>query len=246
MRYQPVLLLLALAVSAGCRFPPFALQPTDAPAPPTSAPPSVRLPTVPLPTATPLPTQSPSPTPFVPFEAQITADNVNVRANPGRLFAVVMNVKRDTTFVVLGKAPGEEWIYVQAQDETTGWVFARFLQANVDLRAAPLLQPVDVQVVRGQVVDALFQPVSGIQFALTKGSGRTDAMTGDDGVFYAFLPTTASGTWTVSYTAIDCSSNRMDAECRCKDGVCGAVFPPQQTLTLPQSEMLAFVWREIQ
>jgi uncharacterized protein YgiM (DUF1202 family) len=188
----------------------------------------------------------PSPTPFAPFEALVWVDNVNLRTNPGKLFLVILSLEKDTPLQVLGKSPGGEWIFVKTQDNTNGWIFAQLLQSVVDLQEAPLLQPLDVQEVRGLVADAASRPVSGIQFAITQGGNRTDAMTDDSGGFFAYMPLTAAGTWTVSYAAIACTSNTMDADCNCKGGFCGSVDPVMQTLTLPQTEMLKFSWREIQ
>ena len=47
-------------------------------------------------------------------------------------------------------------------------------------------------------------PISGVQFAITQGSGqneqRNDAMTDAAGEFIAFMPLSVSVTWDVSYT----------------------------------------------
>ena len=91
------------------------------------------------------------------------------------------------------------------------------------------------------------QPVSGIHFAMTKGPGddppRTDAITGSEGMFYAFLPLGADGAWDLYYTAIACTSNVMDENCDCLSGVCGQPYPSDLIVTLPIYEPLKFIWR---
>jgi SH3-like domain-containing protein len=199
------------------------------------------------PTATTQPTSTsiplPTATPFVPFKAVTLSDYVNVRANPGLLFAVNMNVPKDTAFTVLGKAPGGQWIYVQTPVKTNGWVFASLLKGDQDLSLAPLAHPDQVQMISGRVVDSKSSPVSGINFTILQGTVRNDVMTDADGSFFVYLPLSASGEWTLSYTGIDCSSNLMDAKCNCKADVCGAANPANLNIQLPESKPLDFIWK---
>ncbi len=202
-------------------------------------------------TATPSPeptaTLTPTATPFVPFQASVWADNVNVRQNPGYLFKVLGVVPKDTAFTVLGKSPGGEWIQVRTQNDTLGWVFAKLMQADLDLQLAPVVEPKDVLTITGKVQDQQGEPVSGIGFAIVQGVGdnapRTDAATNEFGMFYAFLPSASSGSWYVSYTSIACTSNKMDADCNCIGGVCGSPEPLTKLVTLPQDEMLVYLWK---
>ena len=70
-------------------------------------------------------------------------------------------------------------------------------------------------------------------------------MTDISGTFYAFMPPDTSGTWLVSYTAVSCTSNTMDANCNCNAGVCGSPDPGSISVVFPRSadEPLAFTWR---
>jgi uncharacterized protein YraI len=107
---------------------------------------------------------------------------MNVRTNPGYLFPASRNVAKGTSFQVLGKAPGGEWIFVRIGETSTGWVFAQLLDPGEhDLQSAPVVEVKDAQVFRGKVIDAAGAPVSGIQFAITQGEGsrmlRNDAVT---------------------------------------------------------------------
>jgi hypothetical protein len=92
-------------------------------------------------------------------------------------------------------------------------------------------------------------PISGIQFSIIQGSGnnapRNDAVTDSSGRFYAFMPADAAGTWTVSYTAVSCTSNTMDSNWNCIGGRCGMPDPVAATLQLPGSTetTLQFTWK---
>jgi hypothetical protein len=188
-------------------------------------------------------------TPYVPFFVNTTVENAVLRANPGALFAAKTTLAQNTRLLVLGIAPGREWVFVQTPLDSTGWVFAQLLEVSPNLAAAPLMQPADVQLVRGHLVGTDGLPLSGIQYALIEGVGstgsppRTDAMTDANGFFYAFLPLTASGTWTVSFTAIACTSRLMGPTCECVIAGCGKSDPEITTVTLPTDQLLEFTWR---
>jgi hypothetical protein len=237
------LVMLALAVS-GCSIlgAKQAPTPTFAPTSPPALPPAPTQ-TLAPPTATPLP----SPTPFTPFDAATWVGKVNVRSNPGYLFDVITNVDTGTKFLVLGKSPGGEWIYVQVTPDSKGWVFARLLKSDQDMQLAPVVQPEDVQVIKGRVVDERGEPISGLQFSLIQGAGdtalRNDAITNASGEFFSFFPTKAAGIWAVSYAGITCTSNMMDENCKCKNGICGMVSPFAVNVTLPQTDLLSFSWK---
>jgi uncharacterized protein YgiM (DUF1202 family) len=193
------------------------------------------------PTSTPLPV--PTIPPFIPFKAHALSDFVNVRTNPGLLFDVNLNVAKDTIFTVLGKAPGGAWIFVQTPAKTNGWVYAKLLKGDQELSSAPLVHPDQVQMISGRVLDVNGAPISGINFAIIQGAVRNEVMTDSDGVFYVYLPSSASGEWAISYTGIDCSSSLMDAKCNCKADVCGAVNPPNLNIQVPESKPLDFLWK---
>jgi hypothetical protein len=199
------------------------------------------------PTRTSSPTVPATATPFEPFTATVWADNVNLRTNPGYLFDIRTSIPQNTQVLVLGRSLGDEWIYVRLPSGLEGWVFAQLLDSPIDLNNAPILEPGPAQMVVGRVLDEAELPVSGIQFALIKGPGdrppRTDAITGPDGMFYAFLPLSADGEWNIYFTAIACTSNVMDQNCNCLGGSCGQPYPSDLNIMLPLGEPLYFVWR---
>jgi len=247
---RPVLLELTIAALAvGCTVP--AAEPTTTPtavqaAAPTATPPSV--PTAPAiaPTVT---VQAPS-TPFVAFTVTTWVDNALLRENPGYLFPQLGALKQGSTLLVVGRSPGGEWLLCQTVDHRAGWVFAQLVTEGArDVQAAPVIWPASTQVVVGMVRDLAGVPISGIQFSIVQGSGnnapRNDAVTDATGQFYAFMPGDASGSWTVGYTAVSCTSNTMDAACNCIGGRCGMPDPLTTTIQLPQSteETLQFTWK---
>ena len=199
----------------------------------------------PQPTETPVP--SPTPTEFAPFTVKTSVDNFNVRVNPGYLFPVLMMVPQGTELTVYGQAPGGDWIYIQTPTDVYGWVFAKLIFDEPRLAQAPIREPEKVQVVRGFLKDVQGNPISGFQFALVQGSGnnapRNDAMTDENGEFFAFMPTTSSGEWTVSFVAYACTSNVVDADCLFLGGQNKLPNPEWVNVQLPVSEPLQFIFQ---
>jgi uncharacterized protein YgiM (DUF1202 family) len=244
-----ICVLIALAVS-GCSKSAGSLPPTS-----TSTP-AENMAASPMPQAFPslpaivTPTSSVSPTPFTTFTVQPAVDNLNIRVNPGTLFEVLMMVQKTDVLTVLGTAPGAEWTYVQTAASAEGWVHSELLQSSVDLAQIPVREPKNVLLIKGRVIDASGVPIQGVGFDVslsTAGTPSTNSVVTDaNGFFYSFLPDTASGAWTVSYTAIACKSNVWsDTTCtNYKAGYTGSVDPLTQTVNLPQSgDPLLFTWR---
>jgi uncharacterized protein YgiM (DUF1202 family) len=249
-----LLFLMIVLSTSGCNLPsvlkpPPTITPSQPPAIPTLA--DIEVTNTPTPppfyTATPGPTNTPTMEPFTPFKVTLLADHVNVRDNPGTLFRVMANLPKLTTITVLGKSPGGDWVYSQLPSNQKGWIYSQLIQAAGELSTAPVIQPQNVQLVKGQVHNEAGLAISGVQFSLVQGSGtnfqRDDAITDANGDFYAFMPATAKGNWTLSYTAIGCTSNIMDENCICKTGYCGNPNPQTTTVTLPQSSPVVFTWK---
>jgi SH3-like domain-containing protein len=177
-----------------------------------------------VPTLTSVPASA-TPDEFGGIYVYTTVENVNLRTNPGTLFTVSRVMPQGTRLQLLGRAPGSEWLNVQNDEGVVGWV------------------NVNVLIVAGSVLTESGTPVSGIGFAVYQGSRRTDAMTNADGQFYAFLPPSMSGVWTVEYASVACTSNTMDSSCNCIGGRCGSANPASASVQLPQVEPLGFVWK---
>jgi uncharacterized protein YraI len=170
------------------------------------------------------------------------ADNVNLRVNPGMLFQVSRVLPIGTVLQFLGYAPGGEWVRVVNDEGIAGWVNTNVVEVNIDLRQH-VIEPTDVILVTGFVMTELGTPVSGVGFDVSQGSRSTSATTDLSGQFFAYLPRNMSGTWTVRYSSISCTSNTMDVNCNCIGGRCGSAYPASATVNLPQTEPLNFVWK---
>jgi hypothetical protein len=184
--------------------------------------------------------------PFTDHFVVTSAQNVNLRTLPGLLFPVSRVMAQGTELQVLGRAPGGEWLNVLTEESIVGWVQVNFVRGGYDGPPPPMIEPGNVQLVTGRVLDAAGQPVTGIGFSVTQGTAsnapRADATTDETGTFYAFLPQSASGSWIVGYTSIACTSSVMDAHCDCLGGACGEPHPDSLTITLPASGILIFTW----
>lgn len=194
-----------------------------------------------------LPTPAPTQPPFEPFTASVWADHVNVRSRPGYLFPSLLQLNEGDRFTVVARAPGDEWLHIELDDGTTGWVFVMLVQMDYDIRLIPLEKPDEVQIITGQLLTPAGQPINGVQFMITQttasGERRTDASTDQYGVFTAFLPSDAAGEWTVAYTAVACTSVVHDSACNIRPEYAGTANPPAQTVTLPDADTLQFIWK---
>jgi hypothetical protein len=170
-------------------------------------------------------------------------DNANLRTQPGMLFQVSRVLAKNARLKLLGQAPGGEWLNVVNDEGVGGWVNVNIVLMAYDGPPPPTVEPTDVLLVTGKVETELGTPVSGIGFAVIQGARRTDAMTDETGQFYAYLPLTMSGVWTVSHVSVSCKSNTMDAGCNCINGVCGTAYPANSTVELPQHEPVRIIWK---
>jgi hypothetical protein len=196
------------------------------------------------------PTSSASPTPFTSFTVKPSVDNLKIRVNPGYLFEALMMVQQTDELTVMGTAPGNEWTYVKTVNGDEGWVFSELLTSNVDLAQIPVRQPKNTQVIKAQVLDVSGLPIQGVVFDVSQGgadgASTNTVVTDGNGIFYSFMPETASGAWTVTYSGIACDSNVWsDSTCTTyKPGFTGVLDPQTQTVTLPQtSGQLVFTYR---
>jgi len=244
----PVLLFILLISS--CAAPSLSTPPEEIAEPALAQPtPTPGIEATPPSTAEPAAIKPVVPSPYVPFYVVTQVDNLVLRANPGPLFEAKTTLPNASRLLVLGRAPGGEWLLVQTPLERTGWVFGQFVTSEGNLSLVPFIQPADLQLVRGRVINQEGDPVTGIQFAVVQEQAgsppRVDAVTDETGTFYAFMPLTTAGTWAVSFTAITCTSSVMDKDCNCLNGVCGGPAPGSLTITLPleKDEPLLFSWQ---
>lgn len=216
-------------------------QPVFTPIPTFTAEPS---PTI---KATSIPTDaSPAATASRTVYVRTIMQNVNLRTNPGTLFQVSRVMPQGTRLQVLGVSPGGEWVYVLNDEGINGWVGVHVVE-DFPTEQFPTVEPGDVQRITGRVLDENGQPVSGIGYAIEQQSAsktlRTDAVTDSTGMFYAYLPQSYSGVWTVSHVSVSCTSNTMDADCNCLNSICGTSYPLSTTINLPVNAPLSFTWK---
>lgn len=241
-----ILLSVLVILSLSCALPISTQQltpsPTLSPTVPTAT--ITPLPSAtPIPSATPVPTGTPPPTATpLPVEGLVAADTINLREGPGTVFAVVGKLKKGDALAVLQRAQGDEWVFVQS-GELSGWLSLTFIEIT---RNGPADLPAAANpagwVIRGQVRDEAGGPVQGVVFAVTQKSNgqtlRTDATSGADGFFYAYLPLSAVGEWQVSQVGINCKSAIVDDTCQFR----GSFRPPAAPVTLPPAAPLEFLY----
>ena len=242
--------ILSILLISSCTYPS-----TSTPTEETSEPDLIQvtstLETVSIPPASQTPEPSPVistfASPYIPFYVVTQVDNLVLRANPGPLFEAKTTLPNTSHLLVLGRTPGNEWLLVQTPLERMGWVFSQFVTSEGELNLVPFVQPADIQIVRGRVLEESGKPVTGIQFAVVQDKAgsppRNDAITDETGTFYAFMPVNTTGTWAVSFTAVACTSNRMDKDCKCLNGVCGGPTPASISVPLPLEKPLEFLWK---
>ncbi len=203
---------------------PVMLLPTFTPVPPTEVPP----------TATTLPQPTPTGAPFEPVKATITVDNFKLRTGPGFLFDAVALYDSNTEVLVMGKAPGENWLFVQTEDNRSGWMKTEYLDLNGDLAALPLIAPSDVQTISGHVrtkdnntfasgIGILLEPQSGYT-----GTNGDNALTDSSGTFYIYLPKRMEGDYFIEPNGFNCTGNLVVGKCELPYDL-----PIAQPLTLP-------------
>jgi hypothetical protein len=203
--------------------------PTDTPAPPT-----------PTPEPSPTPTQ-----PYTPIEAQVNVFSLNLRAGPGTLFKSGGYYNVGAKVTVLGKAPGGQWVKVKTFDNKDGWMFADFLDLKDKITEVPVVPVGDAIVIEGKAADVAGNGIRGINVAITQQSGsqtlRVDAISGADGTFYAYLPTTSSGTWSAEIVGVDCSSPIIEGNCKYS-----GTFDPsgKVTIDLGQLKPILFTYKK--
>jgi serine/threonine-protein kinase len=235
------------------------VPPTDTPAPPTNTPvPPTDTPAPP--TATPSPSRTPTPRPTAtpthmmtaPLKAIVWADNVVLRAGPGKVYDRLGIYNSDTPVEIIGKNASDDWSQVRvpaATDVRTGWIMTQWLSVDGDLDSVPVVElPADSDITRifGFVNDSLGKPIDGINVAIWQGSGdaeyRQDAYSNSEGYFQADVPISEGPVWNVEAVGILCSSRIMDpADCSLNGYFESSDYA---SVAVPQSQPVFFVYEK--
>lgn len=236
----PVLFILLLA---GCSSPAASVPASETPDLMLTE--SAYTPTAVLPTATStVPAPTATSTPYVPLTATIIFDNLRLRMGPGYLFDTSELFPQNDKVKILGKEPGDLWLYVQTSNEMTGWMLIYGLQFDSGyLFEVPVITPENVMTLKGHVWAATHNPASQISVALIPGDGvdkptEATATTNDRGEWYIYLPEDTRGEYTIAANGYGCESNIVSGNCALQ-----GKFPAYQTVQLPVNPDL---WIEFQ
>lgn len=210
------LIVLLLPSMSGCSL--FAAPSPTPTFPPTSTAtmmlpsPTEMPPTQALPTATPTATPMVLPTPITPLTAQAWVDNIVLRSGPGKLFENLKLYKENTTFTVLGMAPGGQWYFVVGPDNLAGWMSMQFLTLQGNAADLPYLAVPNADVIKGHVTADDGTPatrigvsISPVGMDLPAGPDATE--TDSTGTFYLYVPKGTSGEYNVGPSGYSPESN---------------------------------------
>jgi uncharacterized protein YgiM (DUF1202 family) len=70
---------------------------------------------------------------------RVTAIGLNLRSAPSLSSAVIVELSQGTRILILGRSASGSWLQVQTTDGRSGWVAARFVQADVALTSIPVV-----------------------------------------------------------------------------------------------------------
>ncbi len=241
----PLLLLVVVVLLVGCvklsnpePTPTIAIPPTSTKVLPTETP------VPPEPTPTEIPTPSPTSTSvsYKPIELVILTDTLNLREGPSVLFKRIRQYVKDDIMFAYGKSEGGEWVLVRTTDDLTGWIATAFVTLNGKVSDLPTFEALEAVQITGKVIGPDNEPIPGIVFAVRQGAEqlgiRTDVLTDENGVYHAFLPENATGTWRIEIVGVDCSSPIVDSTC----SYAGEFTSTYGDITLPQTAPLVFTY----
>jgi hypothetical protein len=174
----------------------------------------------------------------------VTGARVNLRFGPSTLTQITGTVYDGNYVQVQAKAPGDEWFFIRTTQGQDGWVSGDFIDLHGRLDAIPVSEPIDYYVIEGDVRDNANTPVNGVVLAVYQESNpqfRTDATTGQNGHFYAYLPNDTSGRWIAEVVGIDCTSWIMGPDCRLTGSFSGG---GRENFEPPLSRPLYFVYQQ--
>ena len=230
MKLQHILLLVTIITSlllAACVTAQPAEPSPAAPSDSTQAAPVASATPTPPPTSTatsiPSPTETltPTPHPIATMSALVSIASLNLRAGPSTIYAVLGAYPEDTELLAVARVPGNEWVRVQTADGKTGWMAAEWLDLDDEVAYLPLEEVTESIMVAGRVIDSDAMPVEGALVAvlqrLTGETLRTDAVSGEDGYFYAYIPKQSIGIWEAQIVGLNCTSRLMNENCNLKE-----------------------------
>jgi SH3-like domain-containing protein len=242
-------LFLAIVLIAACsprqtEAPTIAAIPTDTPEPPRPTSTATVVPPTSTPQPPPTATFTATPHPVGTMNAQISSENLNLRAGPSTIYVIVASYPKDTSLVVLGKAMGDEWVEVEMPDGKTGWMSVDLLVLEGEVAYLPIVDVPEGYLVTGQVIDSDAQPVDGADVAvlqrLKNTTLRSDSMTNSEGYFFAYLPKQTIGYWEAQVVGIGCNSRIVDENCNLKGYF---LYTYRQLFQIPPLSPMVFLFQ---
>jgi len=205
---------------------------------------STLTPTVEL-TVTPSATQTREPTPTPPssFSATINANYALLRSGPSSMHQPILRYPYETTVTITGKATGDEWVFVQVPDQNTGWLSVQYLDLEYPLSAVPVQAAADTDLIYGIIQDSTGSRLAGVGISvcidLCYQSHRTDAVSNQNGEFFAYVPNTTGDQLRVFVSSVDCWSSIMGPDCQFK-----GTFMPEEIIIkeIPNIDPLLFMY----
>lgn len=173
-----------------------------------------------------------------------SAENVNFRIGPGKLFQVSRVLAKNTQLELLGYSANNRWVMVKNNEGIIGWVGSLFVDGGFDGAPPPTVVPADAITINGYVYNDS-GPMTDIGVALVQGEQFDESFTDETRNFYIYVPTTLKGDWFLQEYAIGCKSNLMDANCKCLNNSCGSLFPTNVKITFPLTSdktYISFGW----
>lgn len=161
-----------------------------------------------------------------------TADNVNLREAPGRLFQVSRVLTRGSRVEFLGILPNGQWLKVRTGEGVIGWVLKELVESDFNPNG-PQAVPDNVVLITGIVLDANNTPVTGVEMSIFKDEQKDTTLTINDGRYYLYLPTSLNGVWSLKRTGLSCESSIMGPNCQCLLEDCGTFEPLEYRLQFP-------------
>jgi hypothetical protein len=170
--------------------------------------------------------------------------SIVLRSGPGKLFENLKMYGENTSFTVLGKAPGDIWYFVIAPDHLSGWMNKGNMILQGDEINLPYLAVSNADVIKGHVTADDGTPATLIGVSLSPvgmdlPAGPDATETDSTGAFYLYVPKGTSGEYNVGPSGYSPKSNLVVG----KDNL-PYTFPApiQVTLPLDPSLSLEFVF----
>jgi hypothetical protein len=173
---------------------------------------------------------------YLPLQATTTIDMIPMWTKPGYLFQMSMQLPINQKVSVLGRAPGDGWVYIAVDENRQGWLQTFALSIDGLLIDVPEIIPEGTEMLKGHVYTPNRTPATFITVMVNPEnavdtSQQDVAITNAFGEWTIFMPPGTVGTWTVVANDWSCESNTANSKC----GLIGS-FPAALTFQLPQIE----------